>query len=169
MKGDGPEGGRVRLALEQGYRFRVRYGTDGGAAIITDEPAPLGAGEGPNPTELLAAAVGNCLASSLIFCMRKARLDVRGLDVEVSTTMVRDPNGRLRIGAIGVALAPNVSAEVGAKMDRCLELFESFCTVTQSVRRGIEVAVSVEPRADAAPAARPAPLASPPCAAAALR
>lgn len=169
MKGDTHEDGRVSLALEQGYRFRVRCGTDGGATILTDEPAPLGAGEGPDPTELLAAAVGNCLASSLLFCMRKARLDVRGLDVEVSTTTVRDPNGRLRIGAIGVELAPSVSAEVRGKMDRCLELFEGFCTVTQSVRRGIEVGVTVEPRVDAVPDAPPAPLASPPCAAAALR
>ena len=28
---------------------------------------------------------------------------------------------------------------------RCLEIFESFCTVTESVRHGIDVAVAVEP------------------------
>lgn len=30
-------------------------------------------------------------------------------------------------------------------MRRCLELFEGFCVVTQSVRRGIDVDVAVEP------------------------
>jgi hypothetical protein len=30
-------------------------------------------------------------------------------------------------------------------MQRCLELFEEFCVVTQSVRAGIEVDVVVEP------------------------
>lgn len=160
---------RVSLALEEGYRFRIRCGKDGAPSIVSDEPAPLGAGEGPNPAELLAAAVGNCLANSLLFCMRKARLDVRGFEAEVSTTMVRDPNGRLRIGAMGVHLSPAVTPEVRAKMDRCLGLFEDFCTVTQSVRRGIEVAVSVEPRVEGAPDAHAAQLVGPPCAAVALR
>lgn len=167
MQDDGAVG--VSLALEEGYRFRIRCGSDGAPTIVTDEPAPLGAGEGPNPTALLAAAVGNCLASSLLFCLRKARLDVRGFEGEVWTTMVRDPNGRLRVGAMGVRLAPTVTPDVRAKMGRCLELFEDFCTVTQSVRRGIEVAVSVEPRVEGAPTARPDPLAAPPCAAVAGR
>jgi hypothetical protein len=32
-------------------------------------------------------------------------------------------------------------------MQRCLELFEDFCVVTQSVRAGINVEVDVEPTA----------------------
>jgi hypothetical protein len=43
-------------------------------------------------------------------------------------------------------MMPTVGAEMREKMGRCLELFESFCTVTQSVRHGIEVTVAVEPR-----------------------
>jgi hypothetical protein len=31
-------------------------------------------------------------------------------------------------------------------MRRCLELFEDFCVVTQSVRRGIDAEVAVAPR-----------------------
>lgn len=146
MKDDGHGEARVSLAREEGFRFRIRCGTSGAATIITDEPPPLGAGEGPSPTALLAAAVGNCLASSLLFCMQKARLEVQDFEAEVSTSMVRDPDGRLRIGGMNVSLAPTVSPEVHERMGRCLELFESFCTVTQSVRRGIEVTVAVKPR-----------------------
>lgn len=46
---------------------------------------------------------------------------------------------------IHVTLAPEVTAEVRDRMGRCLEVFESFCVVTESVRRGIDVAVRVEP------------------------
>lgn len=37
------------------------------------------------------------------------------------------------------------TAEGRERMGRCLEIFESFCTVTESVRQGIDVKVSVEP------------------------
>ncbi len=143
---DGHDGTRVSLAREEGFRFRVRWGAHGAPAIITDEPPPLGAGAGPDPSTLLAAAVGNCLASSLLFCMQKARLEVTDLAAEVLTTNVRNEQGRLRIGEIRVCLAPAVSPEVREKMGRCLELFESFCLVTESVRHGVEVKVAVEPR-----------------------
>lgn len=164
MTDNGHGDARVRLVREDGYRFKVRSG-DGSPTIITDEPRPLGQGKGPNPTALLSAAVGNCLASSLLFCMQKAHLDVDGFEADVTASMVRDPNGRLRIGAMQVCLAPTVSAEVRARMGRCQELFESFCTVTESVRHGIEVTVAVEPRVSTAQAARPETFAGPPCAA----
>jgi hypothetical protein len=32
-----------------------------------------------------------------------------------------------------------------SRMARCLDLFESFCTVTESVRHGIDVSVKVQP------------------------
>ena len=133
------------LTREEGFRFRVRFDQDGMGELVTDEPPPLGAGQGPDPSRLLAAAIGNCLAASLLFCLGKARLEVRGLEAAVETTIGRSPDGRLRIQKVDVRLVPTVSAEVKAQMGRCLGLFESFCTVTESVRRGIDVAVSVNP------------------------
>ena len=58
--------------------------------------------------------------------------------------MVRNERGRLRIGEIRVRLAPDVAPEQRERMSRCLELFEDFCTVTQSIRQGIAVNVEVE-------------------------
>ena len=146
MSGGGHDGARVRLAREEGFRFRVRFGADGVPDLITDEPPPLGAGAGPDPAALLAAAVGQCLASSLLFCMRRAHLEASEFAAEVCTTTTRNEAGRLRIGDIRVHLAPTVTPEVRAKMGRCLELFESFCIVTESVRAGVHVTVDVEPR-----------------------
>jgi len=133
------------LTREEGFRFRVRFDQDGMGELVTDEPPPLGAGQGPDPSRLLATAIGNCLAASLLFCLGKARLEVRGLEAAVETTIGRNPDGRLRIQKVDVRLVPTVSAEVKAQMGRCLGLFESFCTVTESVRRGIDVTVSVNP------------------------
>jgi organic hydroperoxide reductase OsmC/OhrA len=147
---------RVLLRLEEGYRFTTSFeGTDAG--IVTDEPPPLGQGQGPNPAALLATAVGSCLASSLLFCTRKARLEPTGLEVEVEVVTGRNPAGRMRIKRMEARLAPRVQSADLERWSRCLDLFESFCTVTESVRSGIAVDVTVEPRPEAArPDAGPA-------------
>jgi len=134
----------LALTLRDGYAFSVDFEQEGIPPLLLDEPAPLGEGEGPNPARLLAAAVGNCLGSSLLFCLRKSRVEVRGLRVAVEGTIVRNERGRFRIGEIGVKLAPNVPPEHHERMGRCLELFEDFCIVTESVRQGIRVDVEVE-------------------------
>jgi organic hydroperoxide reductase OsmC/OhrA len=135
----------VTLEHEGDYRFRASFGTDAIPSLITDEPPPLGRGEGPNPAMMLAAAVGNCLASSLLFCFRKARIETRGLLVEVATHTGRNAAGRLRIERIDVRLAPGLDESQRPRIGRCLETFEQFCIVTESVRRGIDVRVRVEP------------------------
>ena len=135
----------LTLRLKDGYRFEVDFGDAGVPPLQLDEPPPLGDGEGPNAVRLLAAAIGNCLASSALFCMRKARLPVTGMDVEVTATVERNESRRLRIPRVDVVLHPRLASEEGGRLVRCLDLFEDFCMVTESVRRGIAVGVEVEP------------------------
>jgi len=135
------------LWLHDDYMQVVEFGMDGVTPLVVDETRPLGAERGPNPARLLGAAVGGCLGASLLYCLRKARVEVKDLRTTVEGTMVRSDRGRLRIGALRVRLAPSVpQAGDRARMARCLDLFEDFCVVTQSVREGIDVAVQVEPR-----------------------
>ncbi len=138
------EGATVRLELEDGYRFRVDFG-EGFPPLLMDEPAPLGDGAGPNASAVLAAAVGNCLSASLLYCLRRARIDVTSLRTEAEVVPARNAEGRLRIGSIRVELHPEVAAGAEGRLGRCLELFEDFCVVTESVRAGIDVAVEVVP------------------------
>jgi len=135
----------VSAELKQGYQFLVDFGTAGTPSLLVDEPEPLGEGQGPNASRLLAAAVANCLSASLLFCLRKARVDVRGMRSEATATLVRDQRGRLRVGAIKVRLHPDMEQADSGRVARCLELFEDFCIVTQSVRSGLDVSVEVEP------------------------
>jgi organic hydroperoxide reductase OsmC/OhrA len=134
----------LALTLRDGYAFSVDFEQEGVPSLLLDEPPPLGAGRGPNATRLLAAAVGNCLGASLLFCLRKSRVDVRELLTTVTGTLVRNEHGRFRIGEIRVRLTPDVPAEQRERMRRCLGLFEDFCIVTESVRQGIRVDVEVD-------------------------
>lgn len=136
----------VRLTLTKDYQFTTTFETLPHApSFQVDEPPPLGAGEGPNAAALLSAAVGNCLAASLAFCLRKSRVEVTALEVEVRTRVVRNEAGRFRIAGIAVKLKPGLGAGEPAKYARCLDLFEDFCIVTASVRNGIPIDVTVEP------------------------
>lgn len=137
---------RVRLELAQGYQFLATFPDLPGAGTITvDEPSPLGGGEGPNAAALLAAAIGNCLAASLVFCLRRARGDAQGVTADVTAHIVRNEAGRFRIGSVDVALSPDVPEADLARLQRCEGLFENFCIVTQSVRQGIPVNVTLKP------------------------
>jgi uncharacterized OsmC-like protein len=135
------------LDLQDGYRFLVDFAQEGVPALLMDEPEPLGDGAGPNAARVLAAAVGNCLSASALYCLRRARIDVQGLHCTVSGSLQRNEAGRMRLGGIRVLIEPVVAASEQPRMERCLELFEDFCVVTQSVRAGIDVDVAVEPRA----------------------
>jgi hypothetical protein len=58
---------------------------------------------------------------------------------------MRNSAGRLRIDGIRVKLAPALGADDGSGLERCLEIFEDYCVVTESVREGIAVTVDVDP------------------------
>jgi uncharacterized OsmC-like protein len=119
-----------------------------------DEPPPLVAGAGPNPARLLASAVGGCVSASLQYCLDRARLELLDLRTRVDGTFVRNESGRLRIGSLRVHLEPTLAPEHVDRIGRCLEIFEDFCIVGQSVRQGIAVSVEVTPHTSSvAPAA----------------
>jgi uncharacterized OsmC-like protein len=133
----------VRLERIQNYEFKTQFDWDHLPPIILDEPEPLGQRKGPNPVRLLAAAVGDCLSSSLLFCLQKARLDVSDVKTRVTGSLVRNEKGRLRIGQLDVQIKLVLQDSQYDRINRCLDLFEDYCIVTASVRKGIPVNVVV--------------------------
>ena len=132
----------VHLTQVRDYQFEVQFGA-GIAALQSDLPPPLGSGLGPSPEQQLAAAVGNCLAASLLFSLRKLKQQPEPITAEVSAEVGRNAEGRLRVLAIDVVLRLGQPAAAMQHLERVLAQFEDFCTVTQSVRSGIDVRVQV--------------------------
>ena len=91
---------RITLEQEEDYSFRIRFDDTTIADLMTDEPEPLGKGEGPNPTRLLVSAVANCLSASLLFALRKFRNTPGRLVTHATAELVRNEQGRLRVGHI---------------------------------------------------------------------
>lgn len=134
---------RVTVTRMEGFRFDVAFGAAPLSRLAMDEPMPLGEARGPNATDLLCAAVANCLAASLLMCLQKSRATVASLTATATATIERNDQGRLRIGRIDVEIAPGLGSDDAAKLERCRGLFESFCTVTASLRQGIPVEVTL--------------------------
>ncbi len=135
---------QVALTLQDGYRFEADFLQPGVPRLLLDEPPPLGEGRGPNAARLLAAAVGNCLSASALFCLRKARVPVTGMRTAVRATLARNEAGRVRVAGIRVSIEAEAPDEDHARTARCIDLFEDFCLVTESVRAGVPVEVEVE-------------------------
>jgi uncharacterized OsmC-like protein len=127
----------------EGYRFVVSFPEKDYEPIVGDEPAPLSHDAGPNPVRLLGAAIGNCLAASLTFCMSKRGVKIEhGIVGHVVLTLVRNENKRLRVGAVRVTIEAPEGAPADV-LEACRTTFEDFCTVTASVREGIDVSVEL--------------------------
>ena len=130
----------VSLQLIDGFRFLVDFGDFG--QLVTDEPAPIGEGKGPNPSKLLAASVANCLAASLIFAVQKFHEDPGKVTARINGELCRIDR-RWRIQEMKVELILGNAPDTMPHLERALSQFEDFCVVTQSVRQGIDVKVTV--------------------------
>ena len=133
----------IELVQLADNRFEAHFDNAAVPALLTDEQAPLGGDAGPNPARLLATAVANCLAASLLFAMRKFKNEPGPLRAVATVRIIRNANNRLRIGRIAVELHLGVMASEVSMLDRILGQFEEFCIVTQSVRAAIPVDVRV--------------------------
>jgi uncharacterized OsmC-like protein len=137
----------VTLSLAHDFTFMASFDdVPGSETLVLDEPPPLGQGSAPNAAALLSAAVGNCLAASLLLCLKRTRAGVTEMAAHVTTQITRNETGRWRVNHIDVELSPGVGSEDTGRLTRCEELFEDFCIVTESVRAGIPVDVKVKER-----------------------
>jgi organic hydroperoxide reductase OsmC/OhrA len=132
------------IVIEQidAYEMRVRFDKESHAPITLDEPAPLGKDVAPNAARILAAAIANCLSASLVFCMSRRKRTIEGLRTTAHVQIVRNEQRRLRIGKIRIDIDPRLAPD-DPDLIACLATFEDFCTVTQSVRGGLDVEVHV--------------------------
>lgn len=132
----------IRLVQQRDFEVAITW-DPAQPAIVGDEPPPLGGGRGPNPSQLLLAAVGSCMTDSLFFALRKFALDASPLSAQVRAEVGRNAAGRQRVLSIDVQLSLGKMPEDTQKLARALSQFEQFCTVGQSVAQGIATRVSV--------------------------
>lgn len=133
----------VELTFDHDYQFKVDFRLPAAPLIVADGTPPLGQGVGPDSEKLLVAAVANCLSASLMYALNKFKSGPVPMRTVGKAKLVRNEQGRLRVGGIEVEIALGVPASAMRLLDRALAQFEDFCIVTQSVRAAIPVTVRV--------------------------
>ena len=124
--------------ISQAYEGNLTHG----APLLTDEPDPVGSNAGPSTPAMLAMAVGHCLSASLVETLRHAGIWVSALTTEAIAVVAPNAEGLPRIKEINVTIRPVVNKESG-NIKRCIDVFEKYCTVCQSIRPAIPVHVEV--------------------------
>lgn len=138
---------RVSLSLLNEYQFLASFSDLADPApLVLDDASPLGGAAGPSAAGLLAAAAAHCAAVSLLSCLTKSRARVKRLTVNATAHIASDDVGRRRITCLNVEIVPDIAAVDLGRLEQCEEDYEEFCTVAQSLRRGIPVNVTVSPR-----------------------
>ncbi|MGQ0595898.1 OsmC family protein [Aquabacterium sp.] len=135
----------VRIKHLEGFKFESQAFEGDllhGAPLLSDEPDPIGTNAGPSTPAMLATAVGHCLSASLVETLRHAGIYVTELTTEAIAVVAPNEDGNPRIKRIEVTIRPVVPKDSG-NIKRCIDVFENYCTVCQSIRVAIPVHVEV--------------------------
>lgn len=136
----------VTIEHVDGYQFRSQAhesGINHGPEYLSDEPKPVGDSSGPATPALLGSAIGHCLSAALLEALKKAKVPVSESVTESIVRVSPNEDGNPRIDSVNVVIKPTL-LEQNPRTQRCADVFENYCTVTSSVKRGIDVQVNIE-------------------------
>lgn len=125
----------IEIRYVGGLRCEAVHGPSG-TALETDAPADNhGKGERFSPTDLVATALGACMATVMGIVAEREGLSLEGMAVSVEKEMVAEPVRR--IGRLRVRIA--MPAGLAATQRKKLELAAHTCPVKQSLSPEVRV------------------------------
>ena len=81
---------KIDILYEGGLRCAATHGPSG-QTVFTDAPVDnQGKGESFSPTDLVATALGACMATIMGIAAERHQLDLRGMQIEVTKVMSAD-------------------------------------------------------------------------------
>jgi len=127
----------MRISYEGGLRCSAVHGPSG-STILTDAPKDNhGKGEAFSPTDLVGAALGACMLTTMAIVAERKGIDLRGATVKVVKEMVADPTRR--IGRLTVEF--DLPAGLTAEQQQMLENAANSCPVHKSLAANMELPV----------------------------
>jgi len=137
---------KVGLKFEEQMLYRCNLGQINMHNLYIDERNKRRAGKiGPSPIKLLALSVLGCLAASFEFCLERKDFTLSDLDGIAEVTFARNDNKFWRIKKIDIKILPKIdNPEMRKRVAQCKRLFEQYCIISESLRKGFEIKVNLE-------------------------
>jgi putative redox protein len=129
---------QIDLTYEGNLRVRAVH-KPSGTILITDAPVDnLGKGESFSPTDLVATALGSCMATTMGIVADRHSIDLTGMKITVKKHMIKDP--LRRIGRLEVNFwIPNIKDEKDRKL---LQNTALTCPVHKSLHSDVNIDVT---------------------------
>lgn len=127
----------IHITYEGQLRTRATHGSSRNT-VITDAPVDnCGKGESFSPTDLVATALGSCVATIMGIVADRDGLDLTGMRVHVSKQMAPNPR---RIVALPVTVT--APASLNATEREKLEQAARHCPVNYSIHPDIDAPIT---------------------------
>ncbi len=133
-------GVEIRMVYNGQLRCTSTHGPSG-QQLTTDAPVDnMGKGESFSPTDLVATALGTCIATTMGIVAQREEIDLSGMTVNVIKEMVLKPTRR--IGKLTTHLV--IPAKVTAEQRQKLENAALTCPVKKSMHLDVEMPITFE-------------------------
>ena len=139
---------RVKATLLENIAFKVKIKDF--PEFIMDEPESFhGDDRGPSSAEFLLVAIAGCQGVSFQFCLQKFRIEVEEMTVTVESKMkhvFHEEYEREILNIIHINVIIDVklkNPEDEEDLLECFGVYQKYCVVTTSIRRGIPVDVKL--------------------------
>jgi uncharacterized OsmC-like protein len=127
----------IGITYRSGLRCQAIHGPSG-QILFTDAPVDNhGKGESFSPTDLVATALGACLATVMGIVAEREGVDLEGMKITVSKEMIADP--KRRIARLTTLIEMPVPLTSGLKAK--LEYAARSCPVKESLRADVEMPI----------------------------
>lgn len=127
----------IHLTYEGALHCQARHAPSG-ATLTTDAPRDnQGRGESFSPTDLVATALGSCMATIMGIAAAGRGLDLAGMAVTVEKEMIADPERRIRSLMVEIRLP----RPLGPRDRAALEIAARHCPVHKSLHPAVEIPI----------------------------
>ena len=128
---------RIDVAYQGGLRCQATHGPSG-QTLITDAPADNhGKGESFSPTDLVATALGTCIATIMGIVAERDKIDLTGLRITVQKEMSAEPPRRIARLITRIEMPKGLTEQQRAKLEKTAHT----CPVHQTLQGKVDMPV----------------------------
>lgn len=135
----------MAVRIEITYQGELRCSsTHAPSSTVLSTDAPVdnqGKGASFSPTDLLATALGTCMATTMGIVARREGWNIDGITLEVDKHMTAQPPRRVARLDVAFTIPRSVSAALGAEVRATLEHTAHTCPVALSLHPDVKLDV----------------------------